>query len=223
MNKKLIIFDKDATLIDFDKTWLKSYISLRKHFEITYGLCDKLFDHVMGYVNNQFAHNSIFKTKSSEQQAEMLQKYLDVESTAIKDEIEKCYDKYLSTSPGFFEIGNVDITLKYLSKNYDLALVTSDSFNGTINYLKSKKYMYFKYVYTSECGLLPKPNSSIIKDIKRHKQYESIIMVGDSDVDYQFYKNNDLDSFYQVSCNNKKISDDVTLISSVELLLDYIF
>lgn len=169
INKKIIIFDLDGVLVDSIKNMSVSWDHVKKKNSIKVPF--KLYKKYIGY-----PFYSILK------KLKIKNNYKNIKNS---------YDSFSNKKISKIKLyPNVKKTLRTLSKNYVLAVITSKDKFRTNRILK-KFNLSFKYVFSPSKHLKPKPHPiQILKILKKEKiKKKNCFYVGDMKVDSIFAKN----------------------------------
>jgi len=197
---KGILFDKDGTLIEFEKTW-HSIMSVffkrlvNEHFFTQYQI-NRLKD-IAGYKNEGFQKESIiqylptseivncfareieFSKKGQKKWAYIFMEM--IEESAIDDKVE------VDLLPLVKEM------LDYLSKkDYYLGIATADTEASMMHSLQRTEILHYFHYLGADKGILKgKPNPYMAEEFCRHMgiQKDELLIVGDSLTDLEFAKN----------------------------------
>ena len=81
---KLIIFDKDGTLIDHDKLFIPWLNELIKNLEPLLPINHKLNEH-LGFIDNKFTYNSIIPCGTDKDIKNKIKKYTDIDDIILNN------------------------------------------------------------------------------------------------------------------------------------------
>ena len=180
MKYKLVLFDADGTLFDFDTAEKQAFEKTFKQFGITENLkqLHKEYEIINMAIWRDFEQKKI---TSKELRIERFQRFFAKENLQLDPEvISPIYLKYLSE--GTHLLSGAKEIVSFLFGKCELALAT----NGLADvqnprFADSDLAKYFKHIFISEEIGHPKPNSEYFQHIFRklpHK--ESAIIIGDN-------------------------------------------
>lgn len=231
---KCIMFDKDGTLLDFEKSWRPIWDNLLNALVSEYRINDKdkyEIERLLGITKNGFTYNSLFVAGGSEEIIACINNVLSVDvvslSVFVNNNLKMQVEEDMIELVG---LGNVEKVLSSLKgRGYSIVLVTADDKLFTELFVRTFNLEnILEDVYHNQLDLRNKPYPDIIDDYctKNGCSNKDIIMVGDSYKDYEFFNNNNLDHFYLV--NNQEYYDKlddktgVTFVNTVDEMLDII-
>lgn len=166
LNKKLICFDLDDTLINSDKSHIEAYNYALKKLKLKTQR-SKFLIPLFGMPHSRLIE-IIAPNLSKEKMDEV---------TEIHDEIlvKKTY-KYSKVFPGIIK------TLKFLMKHYDIALVSNSSHKNILALLKGSKLdkKFFKIIIGNDDVKRSKPWPDEIFKAEHLEKNKAYFMVGDS-------------------------------------------
>lgn len=187
---KLVIFDKDGTLIDFKNVFepiLKNIIQLLSSYIEDQ---DDVYDY-LGYdnKNNIFKSNSVLAKGTTRDVSDKLIQYLhlknpDLDELFIKKYVELSMESIEFNSEHIKPCGNIDKIMKYLKdNNIKIAICTSDDRKPTIETIKLLNIeKYVDYVICGDDVISNKPSPEPIWNICWNLDVtpSETIMVGDT-------------------------------------------
>jgi HAD superfamily hydrolase (TIGR01549 family) len=179
---KLIIFDKDGTLIDHDKLFIPWLNELIQNLEPLLPKNHKLNEH-LGFINNKFLYNSIIPCGTDKDIKNEIKKYTNIDDNVLNNIWKSTNFNYdnLKTHGDLIEIFN-----KLKKMNIKIAICTSDNRKETeIMINKTNIYKYIDYYVCGDDEGKSKPSGDPIRKICNYlniKPNESI-MVGDTITD----------------------------------------
>lgn len=196
-NKKLIIFDKNGTLINFMDTW-KPWINMSieninklldsKNSKVS---CTYDFYRILGYDNMShqlaFSDRSLMAYKDKYLIRKMISKYFAKKYNKSINEIKNCMniDERIKECKPICDLKPILNNLQ--ENNFILALLTSDSrLITTNNLLHLDIYDYFDFIKCyDDLNYLKKPNPRNLLEIKNYfnVSFENTYIVGDSRFD----------------------------------------
>ena len=177
-----ILFDKDGTLFDFQKTWGKwAKIFLKKISENNIEEAIKLGSYIgYNYLTEKFLSNSVVIAGTPNDIAEKiissLPKWNINELTDYMNEVAKSAEIMAAVPLN-------PLLLELRAKNLKLGVATNDGNLPTIAHLKSAEiFDFFDFVVGSDSGYGFKPNPGMQIEFCRRFQLEpeTVLMVGDS-------------------------------------------
>lgn len=231
---KCIMFDKDGTLLDFEKSWRPIWDNMLNALVIEYKINEEEkyeIERLLGITKDGFTYNSLFVAGGSDEIIACINEVLAVDeiglSIFVSNNVKMQVEKDMIDLVG---LGNVESSLSELkSRGYNIVLVTADDKLFTELFIRTFNLEnILDDVYHNQMDIRNKPYPDIIDDYCQRNACtnDDIIMVGDSYKDYDFFRNNNLDQFYLV--NNQEYYDKlddktgVTFISVVDDMLDII-
>ena len=176
---KLIIFDKDGTLIDHDKLFIPWLNNLIKNIEPLLSENHKLNEY-LGFINNKFTYDSIIPCGTTKDIKNMIKKYTNIDDIVLNNiwTITKFDYKNIETHGNLIEIFKVikGIGIKIAICTSDDRIPTTDMINQT----GISKYIDY-YVCGDDEGK-SKPSGDPIRKICDYLNVEpkDSIMVGDT-------------------------------------------
>ncbi len=206
MNIKGIIFDKDGTLIEFEKTWHKVFKNIFHELKETHKIpqekVERLKD-LSGFSEDGFEKESLVQYAPVE---EIIRKWLEVleakadEDTDQKKPITKAFLSEImerhSKGPDatIIPLKNTIETLRRLyKKGYIMGLATADSKESTVHNLRVLGIeAYFHFIGSDDGFFRGKPDPHMGKEFCKqfHLKPKEVLYVGDSITDMIFAENN---------------------------------
>ncbi len=205
MKIKGIIFDKDGTLIEFEKTWHKVFRNIFQELEEAYGLSKEeilRIKKLSGFTELGFEKESLIQYAPVE---EIIMQWMDVigppkeketgKKPITKDALSMLLERH-SKGPDatVTPLANTLETIQKLyQKGYILGIVTADSKESTlhnVNLLGIESY--FKFLGSDDGFFRGKPDPHMGEAFCRKFQLEpnEVLYVGDSLTDMLFAENN---------------------------------
>ncbi|MBE0497056.1 MAG: HAD family hydrolase [Campylobacterales bacterium] len=238
---KGILFDKDGTLIEFEKFWheviKEVFFSLERAYDLDEDLVISLKQY-SGVLEHGFKPESLIQYQSTSEIAKAWSLFLieasekirlkyQGDSSACANDLYSLIDE-ISARGEFVAVSmpSAEVVLKRLKKEgFVLGIATADTKQSTIKSLKETGLLdYFDFLGCDDGTTLPKPNPNLgvaFEEAMRLKQGE-YVMVGDSLSDYEFSKNCQI-PFIGIRSHYGNLSDlkeDVQLIESLDELLE---
>ena len=196
-NFKMIIFDKDGTLMEFDRVWYQIGIKIVESFKRNFKpnvTKEQLFQEI-GINEGIIDAKGILASGTTNDIANVFSKYcdgLDMKKWT-KSEMDRISFDFISNMEMIEGTKQILDFLKDL--NYKICLVTADDEMSTYKFLeKFELKTYFDLIITSDKSKYQKPNPMILNPIFNKYKISSseIIMVGDTPTDIILGKNANL-------------------------------
>ncbi|MEW8964407.1 HAD family hydrolase, partial [Staphylococcus arlettae] len=191
---KWILFDKDGTLIHFDRSWMKIGLQLVDDFMTQYesaiGDVTEAYKR-LGIVNNEIQQGTVMASGSLDEIINAFDNLAgqDVSSWA-QQRSQTLVDQRV---PENVWVEGVDQTVKALhQKGYKLGIVTSDTKKGVEQFLTdTNMHKYFDVVISTEANAVEKPNPEVLKPLFDNYDVDSsdVMIVGDTANDIKTGKN----------------------------------
>lgn len=191
---KWILFDKDGTLIHFDRSWMKIGLQLVDGFMTQYesaiGDVTEAYKR-LGIVNNEIQQGTVMASGSLDEIINAFDNLAgqDVSSWA-QQRSQTLVDQRV---PENVWVEGVDQTVKALhQKGYKLGIVTSDTKKGVEQFLTdTNMHKYFDVVISTEANAVEKPNPEVLKPLFDNYDVDSsdVMIVGDTANDIKTGKN----------------------------------
>lgn len=197
MKYKLVIFDKDGTLLRFESVWVKIGHNIVDSFINSYDVQVDKDDilQALGLGADYIEPAGILSSGTTNDIIKVFKGYTNdasVETWTRKnmDELANHYEDQLEMIKG------TDVVLKKLQeKGYLLAVITADDYISTDNFLtKFDIRHYFNEIITSDRVPVQKPNHLILDTLIEQYQVDTseMIMIGDTPIDMQLGKNGNI-------------------------------
>lgn len=205
MKIKGIIFDKDGTLIEFEKTWHKVFRNIFQELEDAYGLSKEEIQRIKelsGFRELGFEKESLIQYAPVE---EIILQWMDVigqpkektprKKAITKDALSMLLERH-SKGPDakVTPLANtVEMIQKLYKKGYILGIATADSKESTLHNLKLLGIeSCFKFLGSDDGFFKGKPDPHMGEEFCRKFQLKpkEVLYVGDSITDMLFAENN---------------------------------
>lgn len=194
--KKAILFDKDGTLIEFNKIWLhatRAMIPLfTENFSVRDDVVDKEILEGLGLSEQKVKDSTAIASGTSWDVAQVLQQFLEKEDPNILRFVRAYFYEYTQEHHSDLqEIGNVQKLFRRLKDaGYVIGIVTADDYETsmyTIKHLNLEDMVDF--IATGD-RYEPKPSMAALDSFSTIFQIptSNILFVGDSIIDMQFGK-----------------------------------
>jgi phosphoglycolate phosphatase len=195
MNYQGIVFDKDGTLLDFNKTWLPIYkIAALKISDNDIRLADELLSqHGFNPDIQRFKGGSLLAAGNNLEIAEAWAKQCDkVDQTEkFSDELNQIFQEQGSIqSTAVHQLSPTLETLK--SMGLVLGVATADSYQGILNTLSAFNVLeQFDFLAGFDSGYGVKPGGGMVEAFCRKTEIspEKTIVIGDNSHDIEMGRN----------------------------------
>lgn len=216
MKKKLIIFDKDGTLMDFDGFWVKvtecAITELFNKLKIDYDV--SLVLHALGLKNGVTSIDGVLCYGTYAQIADVVLSKLSEKSYFLNkdifyNQIVDCYHNNLDKGlilPTSNKLRDTLLTLK--NNGVILCVVTTDNPTITEKCLNALGINDCFEIVLSDDGVMPaKPNPYCINYLceKFNLSKTDVLMVGDTINDVKFAKNGEIECFALAKSQSNKL------------------
>ncbi len=220
-NKKLILFDLDDTLCDYQKAKNNAIQKINRYLEekdIDWKEYWKIYNDLEGSLFDMFLEKEISK------ETYRIRRFLEpLKKVGFNDYSFAKYLNNIYVNTANVEIGvfsGVEEILKKLSSEYNLAIFTngpSDGKNLKIDSLKIRPF--FKSIYISEeiAYSKPSPNAFLYILEKENLKKEDVVMIGDSiKHDIKGAINSGIDYIHFDPKNTKVVSSRISSLTELE-------
>lgn len=187
---KWILFDKDGTIIYFDRSWMKIGLKLVDDFMETYehSIEDKSAAYAhLGVVDGEILPGTIMASGALD---EMVQAFCDIANQDVTDWAQRRSQTLVDNRvPENVLVEGITESLETLQQQgYKLGIVTSDSKKGVEQFLEVTDFAhFFDVVISTEANAVEKPNPEVLNPL--FEQYdvapEDVAIVGDTANDIQ--------------------------------------
>ncbi|WP_419744312.1 HAD family hydrolase [Staphylococcus sp. LKG3-1] len=187
---KWILFDKDGTIIYFDRSWMKIGLQLVDDFMEAYDqdIDDKSVAYAhLGVVDGEIQPGTIMASGALD---EMVQAFCDIAGQDVTKWAQARSQTLVDNRvPENVLVEGIEDTLKTLqNQGYKMGIVTSDSKKGVEQFLEIAQFNhFFDVVISTEANAVEKPNPEVLNPL--FNQYdvapEDVAIVGDTANDMQ--------------------------------------
>ncbi|PHK50527.1 HAD family hydrolase [Staphylococcus edaphicus] len=187
---KWILFDKDGTIIYFDRSWMKIGLQLVDDFMERYehDIDDKLAAYAyLGVVDGEIQPGTIMASGALD---EMVQAFCDIAGQDVTKWAQNRSQTLVDNRiPENVLVEGMAETLETLhNQGYQMGIVTSDSKKGVEQFLEMTQFDHlFDVVISTEANAVEKPNPEVLNPL--FNQYdvapEDVVIVGDTANDIQ--------------------------------------
>lgn len=184
---KLVVLDKDGTVIAFDEQWMDACYELIDLFIEQFNpiVSKETILKEMGIVDRQFIGGGVLSVGTTRELINCFETYADgdIESWLV-NVLAYLNDKYMQDLPMI--PGTREVLNDLKKRGFLIALVTADDSGPTEKFLSQNDiHDYFDFVITSDKQAYHKPDPRVLDDIFKIVQIDSenIIVVGDSTKD----------------------------------------
>ncbi|WP_436961040.1 HAD family hydrolase [Staphylococcus xylosus] len=187
---KWILFDKDGTIIYFDRSWMKIGLQLVDDFMEVYqdeiGDRETAYAH-LGVVNGEIQPGTIMASGALD---EMVQAFCDIAGQDVTEWAQSRSQTLVDNRvPENVLVEGIEETLEILKRQgYKMGIVTSDSKKGVEQFLEITKFdHFFDVVISTEANAVEKPNPEVLNPLFDHYDVapQDVAIVGDTANDMQ--------------------------------------
>lgn len=187
---KWILFDKDGTIIYFDRSWMKIGLQLVDDFMETYK--DAIDDIDEGYtylgvIDGEIQPGTIMASGALDEMIEAFCKIANQDVTSwAQQRSQVLVDNRVPENVLVEGISETLDTLK--QRGYKLGIVTSDSKRGVEQFLEYTQFdHYFDIVISTEADAVEKPNPEVLNPLfyRYDVEPENVAIIGDTANDIQ--------------------------------------
>ena len=183
---KWILFDKDGTLIEFDKSWEKIGLRLVDSFLDEFPVENKEEAHrQLGVVDNAILPESVMGSGSLDQIVDAFNNIADEDvSTWTRNTSQHLVDTRVPENNWIDGVYDMIKSLK--NEGYNIGIVTSDSKKGALQFLEATNSKdAFDLVISTEAHAAEKPNPAVLKPLfdSYDVKAEDVVIVGDTNND----------------------------------------
>lgn len=230
---KGILFDKDGTLIEFERMWHEIMTLVFSNIKNILGYDQLTIEKLMkisGYTKYGFDKESIIQYMSTREIINLWTNQLNITDDNINIQLIDFFNKAsINDNLPIYPLDGVLESLLYLKqKGYYLGIATADMPNSTIHSLKKAKiYDYFDFIGTDNGTMKAKPHPDMAYKFSKQIRIQKteLLIVGDSINDYNFAKESGA-SFAGIKSSYGKLDDcknrDFILVDSLKTLIDEI-
>lgn len=187
---KWILFDKDGTIIYFDRSWMKIGLQLVEDFmdEYDQAIDDKSAAYAhLGVIDGEIQPGTIMASGALD---EMIQAFCDIAGQDVTKWAQNRSQTLVDNRvPENVLVEGIEDTLKRLKdQGYKMGIVTSDSKKGVEQFLEITQFNhFFDVIISTEANAVEKPNPEVLNPL--FNQYdvapEDVVIVGDTANDIQ--------------------------------------
>lgn len=193
MTVKVIIFDKDGTLVSASDAWqvpsINAVDDILQQSSLTNEEKIQLKEQA-GIVGGQLLPNSLFISGSIREQSEFFAPFVDLSIGELDELLINHYMTFQDehTSPSLLEPGALELLETLTGQGYKLAIVTNDNYALTHHMLERVGIMqYFDFIgCADQYGSKPNPRSLHELCRQLDVRLSEMVYVGDSEVDMEY-------------------------------------
>ena len=192
---KLILFDKDGTLLNFEKVWLdvgiKFIDDFIEHFDVSEDRI--ILQRKIGINGNKIDPNGALASGTAKSYLKILSQY--THEASLQTWIDQQMKYYAHQYANQFEmIEGTDKIIKQLKQDgYMVGMVTNDDLASSKRFLDQFDLaFYFDILITNDNQPYQKPDPRVIQPALQYARAEEIIMIGDTPSDMLFGKQADV-------------------------------
>lgn len=187
---KWILFDKDGTIIYFDRSWMKIGLQLVDDFMEVYE--DEIADReaayaYLGVVDGEIQPGTIMASGALD---EMVRAFCDIAGQDVTKWAQSRSQTLVDNRvPENVLVEGIEETLETLKRQgHKMGIVTSDSKKGVEQFLEITKFdHFFDVVISTEANAVEKPNPEVLNPLFDHYDVapQDVVIVGDTANDMQ--------------------------------------
>ena len=183
---KGIIFDKDGTLLDFNKTWGSWIVEFLEEISKNYPKLDKNLLPEVAYLLGYDLEKKTFYSDSiviSDTPEAGISKIISILPNCNFSDLLILSNKASENTKGFEVFALNDVLSKLIAMDISLAVATNDSEQAAVQHLNDcGVHSFFKLIlgYNSGCGYKPNPGMCLAFCSKLKIPSNQVLMVGDS-------------------------------------------
>lgn len=187
---KWILFDKDGTIIYFDRSWMKIGLQLVDDFMEVYqneiGDREAAYAY-LGVVDGEIQPGTIMASGALD---EMVRAFCDIAGQDVTKWAQSRSQTLVDNRvPENVLVEGIEETLETLKRQgYKMGIVTSDSKKGVEQFLEITKFdHFFDVVISTEANAVEKPNPEVLNPLFDHYDVapQDVVIVGDTANDMQ--------------------------------------
>ncbi|PTI43310.1 HAD family hydrolase [Staphylococcus xylosus] len=187
---KWILFDKDGTIIYFDRSWMKIGLQLVDDFMEVYqneiGDREAAYAY-LGVVDGEIQPGTIMASGALD---EMVRAFCDIAGQDVTEWAQSRSQTLVDNRvPENVLVEGIEETLETLKRQgYKMGIVTSDSKKGVDQFLEITKFdHFFDVVISTEANAVEKPNPEVLNPLFDHYDVapQDVVIVGDTANDMQ--------------------------------------
>lgn len=185
-----ILFDKDGTIIYFDRSWMKIGLQLVDDFMEVYqneiGDREAAYAY-LGVVDGEIQPGTIMASGALD---EMVRAFCDIAGQDVTGWAQSRSQTLVDNRvPENVLVEGIEETLETLKRQgYKMGIVTSDSKKGVDQFLEITKFdHFFDVVISTEANAVEKPNPEVLNPLFDHYDVapQDVVIVGDTANDMQ--------------------------------------